>query len=427
MFVMILYNLVEIFIYTLTYKALLGKKGNIFNIKSIILLVVSSVMQGISYYFELEALYQLIIPVIAGLINCILITDSKKQDALTFMPLNFIMSSLINVAASLVISKVLGISQLEVVDSEKLTVISECCGLGIVLILYLLLRNRIQGGFFKTKAQYFIFLIGGMSLYMMVGFAQFAMEGSVFVTQKICEILEVVSLLGTLIFFVLFMMHQVTLEKVLRYRLENERYNVFINEQEKYYKTIILEDERRRKLKHDMKSHLLVIGVLAKEEKMTELINYLEEMDNFLGNEKVEQYIGISAVDTVINECRIKAEEAGVKWHFEYNKTTNVDIDMFELCIIFSNLLCNAVEAASKLMGEKEICVEVATIQNRFLLQVKNSCDESINITQRPETTKSDATYHGYGLKNVEDIVEKHNGEISYCGKDGEFCVNVVL
>lgn len=427
MFVMIIYNLVEIIIYTLTYKAVLGKRGKILKNECIILLVISSILQGLSYYWGIEPLYQLVIPVVAGLINCMLITDEKKHDALTFMPLNFIMSNMINVTVSLGISKMLGISQIEVVASEKLTVISECGGLAIILILYFSLRNRIQGEFFKTKAQYFIFLIGGMSLYMMVGFAQFAMEGSVLITQRICEILEIVSLLGTLVFFVLFMMHQITLEKVLRYRLESERYNVFINEQEKYYKTIILEDEHRRKLKHDMKSHLLVLGVLAKEKKITEIVSYLEEMEDFLGSEKVEQYIGISAVDTVINQCRIKAEKAGIKWNFEYYKTTNFDIDMFELCIIFSNLLCNAVESASKIRGEKEICVEVSTIQNRFLLQVKNSCDKNIKINRRPETTKKEATYHGYGLKNVEDIVEKHSGEISYCGKDGEFCVNVVL
>lgn len=30
------------------------------------------------------------------------------------------------------------------------------------------------------------------------------------------------------------------------------------------------------------------------------------------------------------------------------------------------------------------------------------------------QTTKEDSRKHGYGLKNIKDVVDKYNGEISY-------------
>lgn len=48
----IIYNLEEIIIYTLVYKALLGVKRKIFNKQSLILLFISSALELLACYYQ---------------------------------------------------------------------------------------------------------------------------------------------------------------------------------------------------------------------------------------------------------------------------------------------------------------------------------------------------------------------------------------
>ncbi len=143
--------------------------------------------------------------------------------------------------------------------------------------------------------------------------------------------------------------------KNFKYRLYNERYNDYLINQENYYRKLILEDEQRRKLRHDLRSHLLVLDSLAKDNKFNDLRNYLKRMENFIPIENTHQYIYISSVDSIIDDFRKKAENASIDWQFTFSEHDRIEIEIFELCILFSNLLSNAIEAASKVSKDKKI------------------------------------------------------------------------
>lgn len=423
----IIYNLEEIIIYTLVYKALLGVKGKLFNKISPILLLISSAFELLACYYQWDILYELIIPLTAGMINCFLISNEKMKSIALFMPFNFIVSTTINITMTLVIAKVIRASQILVMNSISYGVLSEAGTIICVSILYFLIADKMETPFFKTKAQYAIALIGGISLLTTVSFSQYVMENGFVFNQEKCELLEVLSLLGTFIFFVLFIIHQFTEAKNFQFRLYNARYNDYLINQENYYRKLILEDEQRRKLRHDLKSHLLILDSLAKEHKVDDLRSYLKQMENFISIENIHQYIYISSVDSIIDHYRKKAEIASINWQFTFDAHDHIEIEIFELCILFSNLLSNAIEAASMVPGDKDLEIVVKTLQGHFLLKIRNSCNVNKKISKRPQTTKINHTEHGYGLKNVEDIVKKHNGDIQYSCNNGIFQTIVIL
>ena len=423
----IIYNLEEIIIYTLVYKALLGVKRKIFNKQSLILLFISSALELLACYYQWEILYELIIPLMAGMINCLLISDEKVTNILLFMPFDFIVSTTMNITMTLMIAKVIGVSQTVVLNSISYGVLSEAGTVICVSVLYFAIADKMESPFFKTRAQYAIALIGGFSLLITVSFSQYVMEVGFVLTQGKSEILEILSLLGTFIFFALFIIHQMTEAKNFKYRLYNERYNDYLINQENYYRKLILADEQRRKLRHDLRSHLLVLDSLAKDNKFNDLRNYLKRMENFIPIENTHQYIYISSVDSIIDDFRKKADNASIDWQFTFSEHDRIEIEIFELCILFSNLLSNAIEAASKASKDKKIEITVKTLQGRFLLKIRNSCNVNKKISKRPQTTKADHTEHGYGLKNVEDIVKKHNGDIQYSCDNGIFQTIIIL
>ena len=87
------------------------------------------------------------------------------------------------------------------------------------------------------------------------------------------------------------------------------------------------------------------------------------------------------------------------------------DIDMY---VILENLIDNAMEASLK-TDKPEIYVMICRTEDTLSFNIGNSVMNGIKeINTDTQTTKEDSRKHGYGLKNIKDVVDKYNGEISY-------------
>lgn len=427
MVVAMVYNFLEIINSVLLYKFMLGIKSRIFKINTILFLLLSFIMCGVAYHMKNQELYNMIIPFFSSWILCLLITDQKKYRVIAFVPFSNIILGTVGSSVSLLVSRVINIPQNEVIATDLLMMIVDIIVLLILIPIVILFKDKIGEKPIVTKSQYTVFLIGGVSLYMMIGFSQYAMDKDVVVTKGMCELLEVFSLAGTVLFILLFFLYQDSLEKTVNYRLENERYNIMLNEQENYYQSVVLADERRRKLKHDMKSHMIALDSLAKSGEIKKVRDYIEKMEEFLGEKENHTYIGISAVDAIINEWKSIAENKGIQWKCECVNNSKIDMNIFELSILFSNLLKNAVEANDMVDGEKLIDISVNILQSHLVIDVKNTCSMEMITDKKPDTTKKDKENHGLGLKNVEEVVRKNDGEITYNSRDGVFEVIIIL
>ena len=137
-------------------------------------------------------------------------------------------------------------------------------------------------------------------------------------------------------------------------------------------------------------------------------------MKDETNKKKSIKYTGLAAVDAIIGEWHEKASKSGIEWIWNGELKKNIKVELFDLCILFSNLLSNAVEAACKVEGGKSRFVEVKIghFNGRIMIKVSNSCIlNSIHNTEL-KTSKIDKENHGFGLKNIERIVEKYDGQI---------------
>ena len=82
--------------------------------------------------------------------------------------------------------------------------------------------------------------------------------------------------------------------------------------------------------------------------------------------------------------------------------------------LILENLIDNAMEASLK-TDKPEIYVMICRTEDTLSFNIGNSVMNGIKeINTDTQTTKEDSRKHGYGLKNIKDVVDKYNGEISY-------------
>jgi len=186
--------------------------------------------------------------------------------------------------------------------------------------------------------------------------------------------------------------------------------DTFLNEQKNHYEYLENREKETKKFRHDIRNHMDLIANLAKNHEYDKIEDYLEQI-----NLKVDTFGNIvtvhnAIVDAIINQYYMKAMQSGVKLTVEGRFPVDCAIDTYDLCTIFSNILSNAYEAAVE-TEEKFVSLVCGYTERAIIIVVKNSCNsEATTGGTIWKTKKNNADYHGYGLENISDSVNKYDG-----------------
>ena len=98
------------------------------------------------------------------------------------------------------------------------------------------------------------------------------------------------------------------------------------------------------------------------------------------------------------------------------------------MCTIFSNILINAIEAAQE-ADEKKINLICGNNENgEVFINLSNTYSEAIHMKNgKIISNKLDKEYHGLGLENVCDSVNKYDGVIDIYETKKEFHIEIML
>lgn len=187
--------------------------------------------------------------------------------------------------------------------------------------------------------------------------------------------------------------------------------------------------EQDAKRLHDLKHTFLYMQECLESKKYDALKECVEEHLGYVKEQQKQVWTGIEEVDFILN---YKYQEMR-KWKIQFT----LDIEVYKiialagenLMIVLGNLLDNAIEAAQKCPQEKrEIHLMIRNVNEMFLLQVKNSCVEKpMEENGGFRTFKEDEVYHGWGLKNVKQIIEEAGGDFQCEWKDNRFITRILL
>ena len=99
-----------------------------------------------------------------------------------------------------------------------------------------------------------------------------------------------------------------------------------------------------------------------------------------------------------------------------------------DLCIIVSNLIKNAVEAVETVESSHRYITVVIKSGKIFLdIKINNSCNKAdgIFVDGKITTSKKDKNNHGFGMKNIENVVKKYDGDYTYGKENNDFWAEV--
>lgn len=225
--------------------------------------------------------------------------------------------------------------------------------------------------------------------------------------------------------------------------------------QKTYIAEAQLRDEQTRAFRHDIKNHLSVLGGLLNTQNLDAAKSYLQKLEAVSASLSFPYHTGNPTVDILLGEKLELAKTRGISTDLSLHLPKNSILDDFDLCIIFSNALDNAIHACLSLDAdaclslEREVCLSLKS-EDR-LPPDRNSCPptdkkQASQNLQQPfihilgeqqgdfyrlefKNTCSAAPLPpmGTGLSNIQAVALKYHGAMQIEKKGQDFCLHVLL
>lgn len=199
------------------------------------------------------------------------------------------------------------------------------------------------------------------------------------------------------------------------------------------YKLLEEQYSQSERLRHDLKNHIIALSGLLENKEWEKMGNYLKNMENRADLGIGEDITGNRIVDVLLYQKRKIVERKNIIWECDVQIPQICGINEFDLCVLFGNILDNAVEACERLQHNELCCnqqqfvnIQARVVKKCFLLEVKNSTD----IADKYKigcTNKKNPEKHGIGLLNISDVVHRYNGVMNIEVQKGVFIISVLI
>lgn len=191
-------------------------------------------------------------------------------------------------------------------------------------------------------------------------------------------------------------------------------------------------DEVIDKLKsdrHDFNNHLGVIYGLLENKDPGRAADYAKAL--IKSAEKYRNLVNIPypMLRAMLNYKLSSAEEAGIRLRLNVRLPQGLDLNEIDTTVILGNLLDNAIEACSSLEeGERYLLMELTYKPDYLVIRVENPMEGTVReVDGLFLSSKSDCENHGFGLRNIARLVDRHHGLMEIVPKEGLFTVKIAL
>ncbi len=199
--------------------------------------------------------------------------------------------------------------------------------------------------------------------------------------------------------------------------------------QQSYYQELEQNQQTVRRLRHDMKNHLNIIGTFLRDNEIEQAKEYFQELNQeFASNLKV--YCPNKIVNAVLNSKEQLALDSNIQYNFQIDLETSPKIDDIDLCSILGNTIDNAIEALRKVpeTSKRALSMKARYTKGFFSYEITNAkANEVLVKNGRFLTDKTEKEAHGIGLRSVQTIVEKYGGDMDISYTNDTFTVTIMI
>ena len=174
---------------------------------------------------------------------------------------------------------------------------------------------------------------------------------------------------------------------------------------ERYFMQIEIQNEKYRKIMHDIKKHILIMKEMKQADD-----TYCDEVLNLISWQGMKFKCSSPVLSRVLNDRLMLCEDKGILMELAIDDVDLSFMRKSDITTVFMNLLDNAIEACEE-TESKRLQIKIKEIQKNIVVVIKNSCKEDTLIPDRiGESAKPG--HMGIGLANVRMALASYGTEL---------------
>ncbi len=197
-----------------------------------------------------------------------------------------------------------------------------------------------------------------------------------------------------------------------------------------YYRQVEVVNKKNAAFHHDMCHYLKAIGNLAEDNRNSQIISLLDELQIEFFKVDNQDFCSNPVLNTILNEEIKEARRQRVDCQVYVEPGFSIgSIRETDLISALGNLYQNALEAAAKSRNGFIKTTMFMENEGRFLvISMENSYEGAIlRDGEKFLTTKENKFIHGIGIERVREIAKRYGGSLRTNYKEGIFRAILVL
>lgn len=394
-------------------------------LKSIILFAPLFITDVIGSFGAANEVFFILTCVLSEFIFAVIFLQGSIMEKLMISIVNYALLYCINLPVIALMSALSGVSTEQIVSQHS---VERMICIFISKLMYFLVTQLIL--WLRRKEKYhfstneWIIILSAFFITLLLGFSLYMITTGGTNTDYIYIIATI--LLSTLDIIVFVFMRKLNIasaskteKKLLQFQLQQQKKQMQqLNEQ--YNKISIMH--------HDYKHEISCIRNLIEQKEYDNAISYADTAIS-KSNKAIRVYVNSSSsvLNAVINDKLSTVQASGI------NTVCQIDSDIpehmeYDLSILLSNLLENAIEACQHAEEAASIDLTMSKFMGYYQILIKNTIPESVLASDHGlKTRKRDKINHGWGLRSVKDIADSYDGMMDVYEEQNNFVVNVML
>lgn len=181
---------------------------------------------------------------------------------------------------------------------------------------------------------------------------------------------------------------------------------------ESYFENVTQSAQMLMKYKHDFNNMITTALHMVNSsdaEAKQEGVRLLEQIRDKNNATVIPVYCKNAVVNTILFDKSARAETEGIDFKFEVSLPEKLDIELTDLCSIFTNLIDNGLHSAA-LSEDDRLELKAWCDMGFMFVRTKNYPDEDTEMPEKKDFDISNISPHGYGLSILEDMAKKYDG-----------------
>lgn len=339
--------------------------------------------------------------------------------------INYVLVYFINLPVMSAISAITGIPMLQLQMSQN---VERVVCLFITKILYFAVTQFILS--FRKKEEYhfsrneWIMILSAFMITLLIGISMYMITVGGKTTEYIyVAVTLLISCLDAVIFIFLRKMNRTS-------QIEKERdiMEIQLQRQQDEMQHLQQQYEEISILRHDFRNGIDCLCGMIEQGDCSGALAYAKRFKERKVNTILSQVqCSSTMLNAVVNAKFNDAQSKGIDTSLRLVVQIPHDLE-FDLSIMLSNLLDNAIEACEKNPSNAQILLTISEEAGYYRIVVRNTIAASVlKKNQELKTEKANKKLHGWGLRSVTDLVSKRNGLIDFYEKEEMFYVDILL